>query len=327
MELVFAAKSANYYEVWSAKDVTGEWRNTAMLLGVDGEQTWLEDGAVGDGIRYYRLVGRPRSESADADNDGLDDVFELTHPGMNPLVRDGSAVASIRVSNESIAAGALPTAVHQAEVVLQVIPPWPYLASVWLEGGDGYSDGRVSNEGPARLEGGGAVFVAGGANASKQPIVVLLDDTGRATLRLTSSNEVNEQTIVHARLGRHARFGESQVRSVPVTFELGTLVVEFPRFLARDAYASALVRRTFNGMPISGHQTQIYVRRVRVNSEEWVVDASRVDELAAFALIDPIERNQLTDENGEANASVFIRDVEGLGFVEVNAVDLQVFGK
>ena len=327
MELVFASKSTNYYEVWTAKDISGEWRCTAMILGVDGEQTWAEDAVGGVDARYYRLVGRSRSESADADNDGLDDVFELTHFGMDPLARDRSVVVSVRVASESIAAGALPTKVHQTEVVVQVIPAWRYRLSVWLEGGGGYAGGGPSTEGPARLEGGGAVFVAGGANASNQPIVVTTDTDGRVALRLTSSNEINEQCRVHARLGTHSGFADSQMRSAPITFGLGTLEVEFPRYLARDAYASAVVNRTFNGTPIPGHATEIYVRRVQVNSKEITADWDHRDALASYAVIEPADRRQRTDENGQATAAVFIRDVEGLGYVEVKAVDLQVFGK
>jgi hypothetical protein len=327
LELVFMSKSASYYEVRTTRDINGAWHNAAMILGLDGEQTWSDTEAAGDGARYYRLVARLRSEAADADNDGLDDVFELTHSGMNPLVRDASVAVSIRAANESIAAGAMPTAVHQTEVVLQVIPPGPYRVSVWLEGGDGYAGGGPATEGPAKLEGGGAVFLAGGVNASRQPIVITTDTNGRATFRLTSSNEVNEQATVHARLGTHTDFGGSHALSAPITFELGTVEVEFPRFLARDAYASAVVHRKLNGAPIPGHETEIYVRRVRVNSEEFVVDANQADDLAAYALIDPDKRRQRTDQNGQARAAVFIRDVEGLGYVEIKAVDLQVFGK
>jgi hypothetical protein len=327
LELVFVSNSANYYEVQTATEINGEWRSTAMILGVDGEQTWIDKDARGGGVRYYRLVGRLQSESADTDNDGLDDLFELTHPGMNPLGRDASVVASIRAASESIAAGAMPTAVHQTEVLLQVIPPGPYRVSVWLEGGDGYAGGGAATEGPAKLEGGGTVFLAGGVNASKQPIVITTDTKGGATLRLTSSNEVNEQATVHARLGTHARFGESHARSAPITFELGTLEVEFPRFLTRDAYASAVVRRTFKGVPIPGHETEVYVRRVQVNSRDFTADREHSDDLASYAVIDPSQKRQRTDENGRATAPILIRDVEGLGYVEVKAVDLQVFGK
>ena len=327
MELVFASNSTNYYEVWTAKEINGEWRRAAMILGVDGKQTWGDDAAGGVDARYYRLVGRSRSESADADNDGLDDVFELTHSGMDPLARDRSAVVSISVASESIAAGALPTQVHQTEVVVQVKPARIYRLSLWLEGGDGYTGGGLPTEGPARLEGGGSVFVAGGANASKHPVAVTTDVDGRAVLVLTSSNEINEQSRVHARLGTHSGFVESQASSAPVTFGLGTLEVVFPRFLARDAFASAVVNRTFNGMPVPGHETEVYVRRVQINSREVYADREHSDDLASYAVIEPSQRRKRTDGDGRAAVPVFIRDVEGLGYIEVTAIDLQVFGK
>jgi hypothetical protein len=327
MDLVFTSNSANYYEVWTANEISGEWRLTAMILGADGQQTWSDDLAGLVGARYYRLVARSRTEPADADNDGLDDIFELTHAGMNPLARDRLLAVSVTAAQQSIAAGALPTKVHQTEVVVHVTPPSSYRLSVWLEGGDGYTDGGISTEGPAKLETGHASFIAGGTNASQRPMIVTTDANGRAVLLLTSSNEINEQSRVHARLGTQSGFAVSDATSAPVTFELGTLEVTFPRYLARDAYSSAVVNRTLNGVPIPGHETEVYVRRVQVNSQDITADRDHTDDLASYAAIQPAQRRQRTDENGRVTAPVLIRDVEGLGYVEVKAVDLQVFAK
>jgi hypothetical protein len=327
MDLEFSSDIANYYEVWTANEIGGEWRPTAMFLGIDGRQTWSDDLAGQIGARYYRLVARSRSESADADNDGLDDLFELTHAGMDPLARDRAVAVSVTAAHQSIAAGALPTKVHQTEVVVQVTPPGKYRLSAWLEGGGGHSDGGISAEGPATLESGEALFVAGGAKASNKPILVSTDTTGRAALVLTSSNELNEKCRVHARLGTHSGFAVSDASSASVTFELGTLEVVFPRYLARDAYSSAVVKRTLNGVPIPGHETEVYVRRVQVNSRDVMADRERSSALSSYAVIDPAQKRQRTDDTGDATVRVYIHDVEGLGYVEVRAIDLQVFGK
>ena len=36
-------------------------------------------------VRYFRVRAVPRSAPRDEDGDGLDDVFELSHPGFDPL--------------------------------------------------------------------------------------------------------------------------------------------------------------------------------------------------------------------------------------------------
>ena len=325
MELEFKSVRGHYYEVWTTANLNDEWIITALLLGTDEKLTWRDSLENASSARYYKLVGRSSTEPGDADYDGLDDIYELTQVGMDPLARDPSVAVSVSPDRNAIAAGGLTTSAHQTEVSLQVTPPHNYRLSVWLTGGEGYLDGGVSDQGPAKLQSDAEVFVAGGAHASRRPLVVTTDARGVAVLKLTSSNKVNEQCVVHARLGTHPAMSGSEARSAPVTFGLGTIHVVFPSYLTRDAFASAVVHRSFNGMPLSGHKTALFVRRVQVNNQDLTAGIIRPDELSSYATIDPSQGQQITDSAGQVRASVFIRDVEGLGYVEMGAVDLQVF--
>lgn len=332
MELIFASDAASYYEVWRAATPEGEWQLADMVLGTGAVQSWVDESTRGVAARYYQLVQQSQSDPADADADGIDDVYELTHDGMFPLIPSTALVSRITVGAQRIAAGALATAPHQTSVTVQTIPAAALPVSVWLTGGDGYNDPATSGSGqtsPARgaatLAGDGQTFIAGGDASGQQPLVIFTDADGRAELLLTSSNQVDEQCVVHARVGDATALTGSEAQSPPITFEIGAMAVVFPRTLVTGADTLAAVTRTYNGMPLDGHEIEIFVSQVRVGGAAHTTDWEHSGDLAPYAAVRPAAAPRHTDKNGQSTAAVLIHDGVGVAYVEVQAIDLQVY--
>jgi len=75
----------SYVQIWSTDSLTGEWRILDFDWGADGTQTWVDPASPDTPQRFYRFREYPLAEPGDADNDGIDDVFEMRHPRLNPL--------------------------------------------------------------------------------------------------------------------------------------------------------------------------------------------------------------------------------------------------
>ena len=330
--LLFDADKTRYYEIWSADSLAGPWSLEDLVLGRNLEQAWNIERAI-TGSAYYRMVQRPLVEPGDADKDGFDDVYELMHSGFNPLKPDGVEVEVINVSSTRIAAGALSSAPHQTEIEIRLNRAGAYPVAVWLEGGEGHGADKVNDclpggtmegEGSAKLASAGQIFVAGGGSRSERAMGLTTNEEGRAVLVLTSSNEAGQTCRVHARAGTRSDFSDSQGQSSLITFEKGTVEVAMPRVIVGPALTSVTVTRTFNGVPLVGHDMAIYVRHVRVNGETRRLDPCQPNGLSEFASIEPGEMRQPTDEFGQATASIQLHSATGLDYFEVEAVDLRV---
>ncbi|MBU0678744.1 MAG: hypothetical protein KJ626_11575 [Verrucomicrobia bacterium] len=84
----YPAQTDSYYRSLSAASPTGAWTIIDMQLGQTAVQTFLDAGIVGSADRQlYRLQEIALTDTGDADEDGMDDVWELRHPpldGLNP---------------------------------------------------------------------------------------------------------------------------------------------------------------------------------------------------------------------------------------------------
>jgi hypothetical protein len=82
--LTFDCATDAYYQILAAGSLeSGEWAVTNMGLGSLSQASWT--GGFQQASRYFHARAAPRSSPRDEDGDGLDDVFELSHPGFNPL--------------------------------------------------------------------------------------------------------------------------------------------------------------------------------------------------------------------------------------------------
>ncbi|MBN1268367.1 MAG: right-handed parallel beta-helix repeat-containing protein, partial [Kiritimatiellae bacterium] len=87
LALGFDGTTASYYQVWAKNSLTGQWALVrGVMLGEDGTQTWVDATAeLEHESLYYRVRQIPVETPCDADNDGMDDVFELRIAGLDPL--------------------------------------------------------------------------------------------------------------------------------------------------------------------------------------------------------------------------------------------------
>ncbi|MCX8495112.1 MAG: hypothetical protein ORN51_02900 [Akkermansiaceae bacterium] len=339
VKLHFETDPTVYYEVWKSQSLI-EWQLAKIVLGTGQEHILSEMRSQEQSKCYYKLASRLVSEHSDADGDGFDDVYELKH-GMDPLVASALHVTKITVAKSQIAAGALATAPHQTKVVIQVVPPGPTPVIVWLDGGTGSSaasssDGNIHPISPAKLcdPVTSPVAEAGGPSAA-QPLLMNASATGEVILTLTSSNVVGDHCTVRAQAGTMPATGPGQAGTVraaepvqasspEVSFEAGTMTMDFPAVLTPGTSVPVVVTRSFNGEPLAGHETLIYVNRAQVDGKSLVAAGQLSSQLDPYALVDATQQRQTTDASGLASANVLINDPGGLGSVEMKACDLQV---
>ena len=83
----FTGQTSAYYHVWTRTSlVEGAWAMTSMMLGWDGVQAWTNNWTGAE--LFVRLSGLLQSESRDADDDELTDVYELQNPPLDPFDPD-----------------------------------------------------------------------------------------------------------------------------------------------------------------------------------------------------------------------------------------------
>jgi hypothetical protein len=116
-KLAFAADTNAYYILYTGTAVTNVTEARAMTLGAAGTGE-LRDTYPQLAAQFYRIAQVPLAQPLDTDGDGIDDVFELTHPGcLNPLDAtdatgdcDGDARSNLQEyvegTNPSVADGA-----------------------------------------------------------------------------------------------------------------------------------------------------------------------------------------------------------------------------
>ena len=75
--------SSSYVQIWATTSLMDEWKVVALDWGQDNGQSWLD--ANDDASRFYKVVEIPIDAPADSDGDGMDDVFEMRHPHLDPL--------------------------------------------------------------------------------------------------------------------------------------------------------------------------------------------------------------------------------------------------
>jgi hypothetical protein len=88
VELQFETQQGTncYIQVWAADSVTGNWQVIDLDWGQAGRQKWVDSKTPQSaGQRFYRLRKCFLAAPEDADNDGIDDAFEMRHPRLDPL--------------------------------------------------------------------------------------------------------------------------------------------------------------------------------------------------------------------------------------------------
>ncbi len=79
-----AANSNSYYLLFRGDrlDAIGTTRDAALGVGADGV---LEDAGTGSATAFFRVREVPVTSPLDSDTDGIDDVYELRTPPLDPL--------------------------------------------------------------------------------------------------------------------------------------------------------------------------------------------------------------------------------------------------
>jgi methylaspartate ammonia-lyase len=87
VQLEYPSLTSEYHMVRYTDSLTNAWGLTGLLMGVEGVLVW-RDAEAPDARRslFYRILSRSLDDPADSDGDGIDDVYELRHPGiLDPL--------------------------------------------------------------------------------------------------------------------------------------------------------------------------------------------------------------------------------------------------
>ena len=79
-EFSFVSDTNSYYILYRGAVVTNIDTPVVMRLGI-GSTTPLRDVSPQTNAGFYRVLAVPQSQPLDIDGDGIDDVFELQHPG------------------------------------------------------------------------------------------------------------------------------------------------------------------------------------------------------------------------------------------------------
>ena len=241
-------------------------------------------------------------------------------------------IQSVTVNQTTIAAGAKNTTPHQTTVDVTINPAVLGVPiNLSLFGGNGYSGNttkfgqQVTWYGPAKLEGGNQTYVAGETGA---PISVNTDAQGKATVTLTSSNRLLENTTVKA------EFGASSMNSGLITFAFPYVQVDIVGPLALGGNQSVNASVSYNFQPLEGHDIFTYVRNVKVNGtwlkDPWLVDFEwQTNSTAMRALMDLYAEitqgaRQDTPTNGNISATVQLEEGVDLDEISVGAADASV---
>lgn len=82
--IAFDGQTCAYYQVWTATTlVNGVWTEAGMMLGTAALQVWTNHSTAD--TTFVKFSGLLQTQSWDADNDGLNDVFELKNEPLDPL--------------------------------------------------------------------------------------------------------------------------------------------------------------------------------------------------------------------------------------------------
>src|SRR3954471_22786226 len=95
--------STQYYILYRGDTVTAITFPRALHLGASQDQLFVDD-LPATRTSFYRILGVPQSQPRDVDGDGIDDVYELSHPGilspLNPsdasLDSDGDGLSNLQ---------------------------------------------------------------------------------------------------------------------------------------------------------------------------------------------------------------------------------------
>lgn len=84
VSLTFDCETDAYYQIMAAGSLkSNEWVIPCMGLGSLFQVSWTS--SFPQTVRYFRVRAIPQAAPRDEDGDGVDDVFELSHSGFDPL--------------------------------------------------------------------------------------------------------------------------------------------------------------------------------------------------------------------------------------------------
>ena len=275
-----------------------DWHLVSIMSGTGQRIDWTDLETDGVNQKFYTVeqINKDVAVEMDFDGDGFDDVYELNHiaSGMDPMVPNTVQATSVSVLKTAIASGARQSDSYQTEVIVRVSPAMACPVRVWLEGGDGFGTGSVEHfnggwrnqYGPAQIAWNGQVLSAGVPVSGEQAIEVMTDANGEARLTLTSSNEINEMCIVHARAGTLHRDG-SQAQSEAVRFEPGELQLALlPNSIwLGGSEVQAAVTLSYDGQPLVGHEVVIFVNQLHISGAVQVFDPDNPQRLGGVTAV------------------------------------------
>ncbi|MBL9176289.1 MAG: hypothetical protein JNL10_22290 [Verrucomicrobiales bacterium] len=85
-QVTFPGDPSSYFLLRRGRTLGGPSFPVALGLGPSGPQQLRDPEGAGPGSAFFSIERRPRSAPLDSDGDGLDDVYELSHPAiLSPL--------------------------------------------------------------------------------------------------------------------------------------------------------------------------------------------------------------------------------------------------
>ena len=81
VEISHESEGSSYYILYRGSDLFSISAPRALHLGAVAAQQF-NDSAPGQAAVFYRILKIPQSQPRDIDGDGIDDVYELRHPGI-----------------------------------------------------------------------------------------------------------------------------------------------------------------------------------------------------------------------------------------------------
>jgi len=91
--LTLQPNPALYFGLQQRVDLLLPWTTRKMALGIDGP-TFVYPPVPGETRGFFRARGISVSAPEDLDNDGMDDVWEITHMGLDPLLANDANLDS-----------------------------------------------------------------------------------------------------------------------------------------------------------------------------------------------------------------------------------------
>lgn len=126
VQVSYPGATDSYYRAVSAGTMTGAWTIIDMQLGTEGAQSFTDDGALTAGVfRVYRIQEVGLTNALDADEDGIDDLYEINDSMLDGLDPADAGLDYDQDGYDNLTEYGVGTDIHASNPPPQIVITYP----------------------------------------------------------------------------------------------------------------------------------------------------------------------------------------------------------